>query len=459
MPAFGILSGKVVRKRPDLEAILARRGGPEPFFVKPLENVQGDERDTIFLSIGYGKDNTGVLTHNFGPINIAGGEKRLNVAITRARWELVVVSSILSDDIDETRITSHGPKLLKQYLAFARDGRLPAENVKVGRESESPFEQSVWEALHNRGISADRQVGASRYRIDLAIKDPERPGRYLLGVECDGATYHRSIVARDRDRLRQQVLEGLGWRIHRIWSTDWIRDQRGAFQRLLQRIEELRGCREPDRQVTVDGSQPTEEDEGAEPPDIFCDTPADHYAGMEDVGTFYETPPSHRQKGDFYDDDSDILRDVIRVVEYEGPVHEEVVILRVARMYNLKKTGKKINHRIRTQIKTGVGNGTIRRHGKFLWRYGVTRVLARRPAPGVDLRQIEYVPPEEIGAAAKLVVALTKGITETDLIAEIPRVLGYKKKSDNIHRNIALIVRGLLRDNVLILRRDHICLP
>jgi very-short-patch-repair endonuclease len=214
----------LAERRADLEPLLAR-SGEEPFFVKPLENVQGDERDTVFITIGYGRKTPGeVLSHNFGPINHEGGERRLNVAVTRAKWELVLVSSILASDIDESKVQSSGPKVLKKYLSYARDGRLPPETSPPTGEAESWFEERVWEALKEHGIEADQNVGVSRYRIDIAIKHPKHPGSYLLGIECDGAAYHSTKLARDRDRLRQEVLERLGWKIYRIWSTDWIRD-------------------------------------------------------------------------------------------------------------------------------------------------------------------------------------------------------------------------------------------
>ena len=234
----------LIRERPDLEELIQPRE-KEQFFVKPLENVQGDERDTILISIGYGKDSSGILSLNFGPINTSGGQRRLNVAVTRARWQTIIVTSILAHDIDESRVNTQGPKILKRYLHFAKEGWLSVESMGSGGESESPFELAVYDALRNRGLNLDRQIGASSYRIDLAVRDPEKPGRYLLGIECDGASYHSAAVARDRDRLRQEVLENLGWIIHRIWSTDWIRNRKEAIQRTLDLVEKLRSRPEP----------------------------------------------------------------------------------------------------------------------------------------------------------------------------------------------------------------------
>jgi very-short-patch-repair endonuclease len=215
-------------------------GRDEPFFVKNLENVQGDERDAMILTVNYAKGSTGALAHRFGPLSIAGGERRLNVAVTRARRQLILVSSIRADDIDIGRTSHRGPRLLRYYLDYAERGpeALAAEIRDGGdRDFDSDFEREVAQALTREGLTVRRQVGCGSFRIDLALVDPQRPGRYVLGVECDGATYHSSATARDRDRLRQSVLEGLGWRICRIWSTDWVRNPRRQIERVLAAYE------------------------------------------------------------------------------------------------------------------------------------------------------------------------------------------------------------------------------
>lgn len=212
----------------------------EPFFVKNLENVQGDERDVIFLSIGYGPDDSGRVAMRFGPLNRKGGERRLNVAVTRARSSMTVITSMRSHDIDLSRTNSIGVKLLRSYLEFAERGvsALESENTEVDQEGyDSPFEHEVRESLVKHGMEVKNQVGCSGFKIDLALLDPSQPGRFVLGIECDGATYHSSATARDRDRLRQEVLESLGWHIVRIWSTDWMRDPEGQIRRVMEAYE------------------------------------------------------------------------------------------------------------------------------------------------------------------------------------------------------------------------------
>ncbi|MGE5465537.1 MAG: DUF4011 domain-containing protein [Methanocella sp.] len=222
-----------LRKRPALEQRISEHGS-ERLFVKNLENVQGDERDLILFSITYGKDASGKMAMNFGPINQEGGQRRLNVAITRARVGVTIFSSIRPEEIDLSRTRSAGVTDLKNYLEFAARGpRAIAEQaLPTGVEPESPLEVEVIRALRDKGWTVHPQVGCSGYRIDLAVVHPQEPGKYLLGVECDGATYHALPTARDRDRLRQIVLEGLGWTLHRIWSTDWWTDPQREIAKL-----------------------------------------------------------------------------------------------------------------------------------------------------------------------------------------------------------------------------------
>jgi very-short-patch-repair endonuclease len=198
-------------------------GRLERFFVKNLERVQGDERDVIILSIGYGKDRAGNLPLRFGPILSVGGRRRLNVAATRAKEQVIVISSFVYSDINSTQVRQGtGLEFLKNYLQYASSGGKLLSRGEMTTEPMNDFEADVYDALCTKGITMVPQVGCSKFRIDLAACHPTQPGRFVLAIECDGATYHSSYTARDRDRLRQQQLENLGWTFHRIWSTDWF---------------------------------------------------------------------------------------------------------------------------------------------------------------------------------------------------------------------------------------------
>lgn len=214
---------------------------PEPVFVKNLESVQGDERDLIYFSITYGPDAQGRVAMQFGPLNREGGHRRLNVAITRARVAMKVYSSLKPEQMDLSRTAAKGVADLKHFLDYAMRGAVALPGAACGRIGvhESPFEAAVAAALEARGWQLHPQVGVSSFRIDLGVVHPDAPGRYLCGLECDGATYHRSATARDRDLLREQVLKGLGWTLVRIWSTDWWQDRDGALARTVARLDAL----------------------------------------------------------------------------------------------------------------------------------------------------------------------------------------------------------------------------
>jgi very-short-patch-repair endonuclease len=211
----------------------------ERFFVKNLERVQGDERDAIIISIGYGKDRAGNLPLRFGPLLPEGGRRRLNVAVTRARQRLTVVSSFSHLDIDLTRVRpGSGVELLRNYLQYAASNGKRLGDAEVTGTPLNDFEAEVFDSLTAQGLRLIPQMGASRFRIDMVAEHPKHPGRYVLAIECDGATYHSSYTARDRDRLRQQQLEDLGWRFHRIWSTDWFMRKEEEVQRTLKAFAE-----------------------------------------------------------------------------------------------------------------------------------------------------------------------------------------------------------------------------
>ncbi|MEW6308619.1 MAG: DUF4011 domain-containing protein [Bacillota bacterium] len=228
-----------VASSPELEHKL-RNDRLNGFFIKSLENVQGDERDVMVFSVGYGRDQAGKLTMNFGPLNRTGGQRRLNVAITRARQKVILVSSIRAGEVDVRQTASEGVLALRAYLDYAENGvRILQAGVPMSLgESESPFEEEVASAIRSMGYEVATQVGCSGYRIDIGVLHPGSKSHFILGVECDGATYHSSATARDRDRLRQQVLERLGWRMFRIWSTDWVSRPATERQRLQAALTE-----------------------------------------------------------------------------------------------------------------------------------------------------------------------------------------------------------------------------
>ena len=231
---------------PGMEWAFNNDNGVDPVFVKNLETVQGDERDVILFSVTYGPDRGGHTTMNFGPLNRQGGERRLNVAMTRARAEMMVFSTLDPNQIDLSRTSARAVADLKHFLEYAERGPAVLGGLPTGPlgDFESPFESAVARELRAKGWRVQPQIGVSKFRIDLGITHPDEPGRYLAGVECDGAMYHSSAVAKERDKVRQAVLEGLGWTLFRVWSTSWWVNKPGELKDLH---DKLRAHLEADR--------------------------------------------------------------------------------------------------------------------------------------------------------------------------------------------------------------------
>ncbi len=266
-------------RHPDLETFFDPNVH-ERFFVKNLERVQGDERDAILISIGYGKDRAGNLPFRFGPLLYAGGRRRLNVAVTRARQRLTVVSSFSHLDIDLARVRpGSGVELLRNYLEYAASKGKRFGDGQLTTIPLNDFEADVFDVLTGQGVKLIPQFGASQFRIDMVAEHPHKPGRFVLAIECDGATYHSSYTARDRDRLRQQQLENLGWRFHRIWSTDWfmrkndeVRRAIDAFQKAIDYADKVdagvinsRGDCDPGQPIRPNGGTALEPKRGPRP--------------------------------------------------------------------------------------------------------------------------------------------------------------------------------------------------
>lgn len=224
-------------KNPSLER--KAYDGEEPIFVKNLENVQGDERDVILFSVGYGPDKSGKVSMNFGPLNNNGGERRLNVAVSRARYEMVVFSTLEPEQIDLNRSKARGVEGLKRFLEFARNGRMPLASNQVGVQTDTSLIDSIASELRKKGYIVDTLVGRSRFKVDLGVIDPQKPERYILGIICDGDNYYNTNTERDREICQPGVLQGLGWEIMRVWTIDWFINREQVLERIVKKLGEL----------------------------------------------------------------------------------------------------------------------------------------------------------------------------------------------------------------------------
>ena len=351
------------REDPSCEQTFFSKHPEEPFFVKNLENVQGDERDVIFISIGYGREANGRLTMNFGPLNQDGGERRLNVLITRARQRCEVFTNLNSDDIDLNRTNARGVEALKRYLKYAETDQLDIP-IPTGGEADSPFEIEVADALRELGYQVDHQIGSAGYFIDLGVKDPEHPGRYLLGIECDGATYHSAQSARDRDRLRQQVLEGLGWRIHRIWSTDWFKRQSGELRKAAEAIEAAKVHVPPSPEFPSE-NDPLDSDEDDGVPESEIDEPDP----PQGTPQYKLAEPIISTNGlDLHAVSPFVMANWIQsIVKIESPVHLDEVARRIATAVRVSRIGNRIQNTVKTAARQAARFDSVEIKGKFLY--------------------------------------------------------------------------------------------
>jgi very-short-patch-repair endonuclease len=428
----------------------------ERFEVKSLETVQGDERDVVIISVGFAKDPLGKLSHNFGPINRDGGERRINVLVTRARQQVVVVSSIRSADIDLTRSSKRGTKVFRDYLEFAEFGQssLPETDTQGNWEYDSDFEEAVAAEVRKLGFEVHSQIGCSGFRVDLAVVDPRNPGRYLLGIECDGATYHSSKTARDRDRLRQEVLESLGWKIHRIWSTEWFRSKDKEVARLLDRVQaELENISSPPQPKPLVEHALAEE----------IETPQeDHEPSLAAVGFNYQphpyleatiTVPTHTAL--LYTSRQTLVDAIEQCVNQEWPVHTDLVIQRIARHWGNARTGNRIREYVAEAIQAAVKQNRVVRKGDFLWKTDGGKVIVRGKMPDGRVRDIEHVPSEEILGAFQEVLQIGLSMPEQDLLRETSRRLGYERTGKDVSLRLAKELKSATTQSTLILVDDR----
>lgn len=421
----------------------------EPLFIKNLENVQGDERDVIYFSITFGPDAAGKMTMNFGPLNGEGGHRRLNVAISRAREGVVIYSTLMPEQIDLSRVRATGVRDLKHYLEFALKGprALVEQSLPTGREPDSPFETQVIKVLRDHGWVVHPQVGCSGYRIDMGVVDPRAPGRYLMGIECDGRAYHSGATARDRDRLRQVVLEGLGWTLHRVWSTDWWINPEREVEKILARLNaELERTVQDESPVefvitTEEGDTAWPSADGVTAHGVAPYRVADLSTAPEGADAFYNRA------------NNALLAEQLRlVIDTEGPIAEAVLHRKVARAWGLERTGVRIIERLRTLTPMDVGQ-TDEGEATFYWPAGVTPETwsGFRAASDDDAtrRRVDDVCIQELANGVLHVLAMTGNAPKADVIKSVCRLLGMSRTLADAEARIGHAIAGLAQRGVV----------
>lgn len=394
----------------------------EPFFVKNLETVQGDERDVIIFSVAYAKDAQGRLLMNFGPLNREGGERRLNVAVTRAKYRVKTVTSMRAADMDLSATKSAGARLLRAYLDYAENGAAALERTLQAQAEDkydSAFEQEVCEFLRGNGYAVDTQVGCSSFRIDMAVKR-ENSSDYFLAVECDGASYHSSKAARDRDRLRQEVLERMGWRFYRVWSTDWFRNKKAEKERLLQavsvaaeRAEKSSKNKNDPTMCAMNGETTAKsfEKDAKEKPFAFPE-----YARANDAEILKKCGKN-------------ALRAMSEIVKAESPVQEEWVLRRVVSAFDRKLVTDVVRRTYEEKAADFARWGVERKDG-YLWKKGSGVPTLRVPKEGDLPREIKYIHPEELANGLRAVLTQNVVVEKHGLFKTVAEKLGFARVGD-----------------------------
>ncbi len=411
----------------------------EPFFIKNLENVQGDERDTIIFSIGYAKDSRGIMHMNFGPLSRDGGFRRLNVAITRAKYNVKLVGSIVATDIDLDKTSAEGVKLLRSYIEYAQQGIAALEkeiHYNYGLDFDSPFEEAVYDFLSSKGYEVVTQVGCSGFRIDMAIKHPTQSGKFAIGIECDGAMYHSSRTARERDRLRQTVLEDMGWKIYRIWSTDWIKNQKYEENRLVEAIdvalseipfeESVEKARNNDSNAIeieekIEARKTISEGYGF---DIYQELPFQFHDGNNEV---------------------EIIKNVIKAYQ---PIHFEALCRILAPMWGRQKATNVIRDTVSYYLMHRL-DGYVKRDGDFIAFVDFDDLKVRVPDSPENVRSIELICDAELALAMKTIVQHSFGITSENLITETARVFGFKRTGGKISATLRRVYEEMIEKHLI----------
>ena len=425
-----VLEAKL-KESPELEQYF-NESGKDGFFVKNLENIQGDERDIILISIGYGRDRDGRLTMNFGPLNKDGGERRLNVLITRARMQCVVFCNFKSSEMRTDHNTPRGVEALKTFLYYAEEGELPT-NFHTGEDFDSPFEASVYNFLTDEGYEVEKQVGCAGYKIDLAVVDKEDRNRYVLAIECDGATYHSSRSARDRDRLRQSVLEGLNWKFYRIWSTDWFHETRNAKARLLEAVEDAIKNKN-NKQIAQDFESDFE-------PETIVKSNEDLI--NEELENYFE---DYTYCDNSYGYGSSLTEIIKHLIKVEEPININDIYDYIKERTNEKAT-KKFKSHINDKL---YFMDHIENYGDYYYteNFNINDLKVRkRIKPNID-RICDY----EIEKAIIYTLKMGYSSSRDDLIKSASKHLGFKSVRDKIRNKFNQIInnnlnKGVLREN------------
>ena len=440
------LLNDMLRKNSDLEVVAAQMH--EPIFIKNLENVQGDERDVILFSVGYGRDKFGKVAMNFGPLNRDGGERRLNVAVSRARYEMKVFSSLKAEDIDLYRSNAKGVQYLKSFLEYAERGKVALMHMEYGvkKKAKDGFVESVAKALQAKGYAVNTNIGSSEYRVDIGIIDPGTPDRYLLGLLCDGYNYVASHTAHDRDVTTPAVLSLLGWRTYNIWSVEWWDTPEHVLNGIIREIERVKTKESAEDNVDDIVDDDIEDSEQTEVVDknevIAPNSNAKEYITGNLPIRFADSAMFSQG---YYTDS--VVEDIRAILDAEAPISRRLLIKRLINNYGISRNGVRINTYL-TEVFEDMELVTSGTEDIFYWKdkeqlenYSGYRLASEREA--LDIA------PEEVAQAILQVLKEQFAIDEDGLISETARLFGYASVRDNVLASMKRGIELALKNNMI----------
>ena len=429
----------------------------EPFFVKNLETVQGDERDVILISIGYGRADDGRVDLNFGPLNREGGERRLNVLITRARRRCEVFTNMTENDIDLNRTNSRGIQALRTFLAFANSGILDSASEEsasdIGTGSNSQLKKLITEAISNKGYMVTETPGWGSGTVDLAVSDPGHPESYILGIEFDGPTYDSAKSARDRDRLRPQVLEGLGWRLFRAWSPQWISNLQRELERVMSEIDSY--------EVNAPTVIPELEHSQVKPPATIIrdEVPSPDTNIQVAKYQFTNLILKESDKNMTTASTVSLLLWAAKVVDTESPVHISEIPRRIYSAAGVTRASKNLQATMDKAIDRMIETGRVSRRGDFLWNNDMTQPPVRdRSGLTSATRKLNMISDEELEEAICFVVERSYGIARGQAPTTVFKLMGYRRTNQAMKDRFNELVNNLLSDGRLGDEGEHLVL-
>ena len=431
-------------KSPDLEA--KAYDAEEPIFIKNLENVQGDERDVILFSVGYGPDKSGNVSMNFGPLNNQGGERRLNVAVSRARYEMIIFSTLRPEQIDLRRSKAKGVEGLKKFLEFAERGTSAISINQSNRTTQSEMVNVIAQDLKEKGYTVDTFVGRSNFKIDLAVLDPKHPDTYLLGILCDGKNYYETKTTRDREICQPNVLNMLHWHIMRIWSVDWFENKEKVLERIVKKLDDLQKAKEEKQTVeptptykakafNVADEPVVEFKNEREKPYVFAKLNVQKTTGIEKMEASAERVRKQ-------------LREILSV---EQPMTNTLLYKRIASQWQIPRVTPRLQQFIDSQLICFYMDQLSTSETRIYWESKEASI--DYPYYRVDSkRDILDIPILEVMNAVHFVVEQQISIPLDDLKKMASQLLGFARRGANVDMQVMkainlLIGRGILVDN------------